>query len=123
MKTLDHLKFDSAPKALKGLSRASMSLCMIRISIWLRSMTKKFRANLIFIEDLKHILQDCNDDASLEPSIGHIAAFVGPHDGWPRSVNYAQSSGKGVLTPNKCRGWQRSCDSLLTIALRGVGAA
>lgn len=37
--------------------------------------------NLIFIEDLKNIVQYSDDDTRLKPSVCHVIAFVRAHDG------------------------------------------
>jgi hypothetical protein len=34
---------------------------------------------LILVEDLEHVVQDGDNDPSLEASIGHVVAFVRTH--------------------------------------------
>jgi hypothetical protein len=39
---------------------------------------------LIFIENLKDVIQYGDNDTGLKTSVGHVIAFVRPHDGWTR---------------------------------------
>jgi hypothetical protein len=46
-----------------------------------------FRWDLIFVEDLEHIIQNCDDDARLKTGISHVAALVRTHYGRSNGVS------------------------------------
>ena len=40
------------------------------------------QTNLVIVEDLEGVVQDCLDDADLPASVGDVASGVGAHQGW-----------------------------------------
>lgn len=67
--------------------------------------------DLVLVEYLEDIIENCDDYPSLKSGIGHVVAFVRPHDGWSglRSVQNKRSRAWS-LTPSIYQDWQCSYD-------------
>lgn len=44
--------------------------------------TGRGQIDLVIVEDLECVIQDCFDDTDLPPSIGDAATGIGAHEGW-----------------------------------------